>query len=104
MDKDDILAKSRKEQRDEGMLLAEDKGRKIGVSVFCFVFIFIILVNMLNGQPNYAPNAMFWAFLAADALPKYQFTKNKAYLVTVIAGFIASLAFLISFVIQAIGV
>lgn len=103
MDKEEILKKSRNEQRDEGMILADNKGKKIGASAFCFVFIFIILVNMLKGQPNYAPNAMFWAFLAADALPKYQFTKSKVYLVTVIAGFIASLTFLICFVIQVIG-
>lgn len=98
MNKEDILAKSRKEKNDEGMMSTENKGRRIGISAFCCVFIFIVIFNVFNGRNSYAPMAMFWAFLSAEAYPKYQFSKNKWYLVTVIAGAIAAIASLISYV------
>jgi len=63
MNKEEILTKSRNEKNDEGMILAENKGRKIGVSAFCAVFIVIVLFNMFNDKSNYAPFAMLWAFL-----------------------------------------
>ncbi len=102
MNREEILAKSRKEKTDEGMISAENRGRKIGFSVFCLIFIFITLFNLFNGQPNYGPQSMFWAFVAAEAFPKYRFTKNKAYMVTAVAGTIASVASLASFVISVI--
>lgn len=61
MDKEEILAKSRQEKKDEGMTEAENRGRRIGVMAFSAIFIFIVLFNLFNGQPNYAPMAMFWA-------------------------------------------
>lgn len=103
MDKEEILAKSRQEKKDEGMTEAENRGHRIGVMAFSAVFIFIVLFNLFNGQSNYAPMAMFWAFLSAEAYPKYRFTKQKAYLVTTIAGGVASLASLASFVLSVLG-
>lgn len=100
MNKEQILARSRAEKTDEGMQQAENRGRRIGISTFCIVFIFIVLFNLFNGQHSYAPYAMFWAFVAAEAYPKYRFTKNKAYLISTIAGFIASIASLASFVLS----
>lgn len=98
MNKEEILAKSRKEKNDEGLIAAENKGRKIGIAAFCFVFIFIVLFNFFNAQPNHAPMALFWAFFAAEAYPKYKFTSKSGYLITVIAGAVASIAFLVSHV------
>lgn len=98
MNREEILEKSRKEKSDEGLISAENKGRKIGIAAFCFVFIFIIVFNLFNAQPNYVPMALFWAFFAAEAYPKYKFTSKSGYLVTVIAGALASLAFLVSHV------
>lgn len=103
MNKDEILAKSRNEKSDEGMQQAENKGRRIGVSAFCGVFIFIVIFNLFNGQQSYAPQAMFWAFVAAEAYPKYRFTKRKEYLISTIAGCIASVAFLVNFIIETLG-
>ncbi len=103
MNREEILAKSRKERNDEGMVEAENKGRKIGLCVFCAVSAFIILFNFFNGQSSYAPMAMFWAFIAAEAYPKYTFTKQKSYLIITIAGAIAAIASLGSFVITVLG-
>ena len=100
MNREEVLAKSRKENIDEGMIEAENKGRKMGFCVFCIVFAFIVIFNFFNGQPtNYAAKTMFWAFLAVEAFPKYAFTKQKAYLIITIAGSIAAIASLGSFII-----
>ncbi|NYB75933.1 hypothetical protein HZF24_17425 [Sedimentibacter hydroxybenzoicus DSM 7310] len=92
MKKEEILAKSRKEKKDEGFIDAKRRGEKVGIGAFCVVFAFIAIFSFANGQPIHAPMAMFWAFLAAEAYPQYKFTQNKIYLVTVIAGTIACLA------------
>ncbi|MBT9777630.1 hypothetical protein GPL15_14090 [Clostridium sp. MCC353] len=99
MNKDEILAKSRAEKRDEGMEQAENKGRRIGISAFCGVFIFIVVFNLFHGQSSYVPQAMFWAFIAAESYPKYRFTNSKTYLVSTVAGTIASAASLASYII-----
>lgn len=99
MNREEILAKSRKENIDEGMIEAENKGRKMGVGVFCIVFAFIVIFNIINGQTtDRAVKAMFWAFLAVEAYPKYAFTKQKSYLFITIVGAIASIASLGTFI------
>lgn len=98
MNKEEILMRSRKE-KDEGMEYVENKGRKIGVTAFCCIFVFIVLFNMFMGKTNYAVFSMFWAFAAAEALPKYRFTGQKAFLVTTICGSVACIASLLSYVI-----
>lgn len=103
MNKEEILRKSRNEKNDEGLIIAENKGQKLGYTAFCIIFIIIVFVNLFNGKSSYAPMAMFWAFLAAEAYPKYKFTKQTTYLITTIAGSIASLAFLASFLIETLG-
>lgn len=100
MNKEQILSRSRAEKSDEGMQQAENSGRRIGVSAFCVVFIFLILFNTFKGHQSYAPFAMFWAFIAAESYPKYRFTKNKAYLISTVAGTIASAAALVSYILS----
>ncbi len=103
MDKDAILAKSRQEKNDEGMIIAENRGRKLGISVFGGFFIVITFINLFHNQPNNAPMAMFWAYIAAEAFPKYKFTKNKTYLTTSIAAFIAALVSLLHLILIYLG-
>ncbi|MGL5515091.1 MAG: DUF6442 family protein [Sporomusa sp.] len=100
MNRDEILEKSRKENVDEGLLTAQNQGRKIGSIAFCVVFIVIIVFNILNGLSTDAPLAMFWAYLAAEAYPMYKFTKNKSYIVVVIAGSLASIFSLANLVVS----
>lgn len=99
MNKEEILMRSRKE-KDEGMEYIENRGRKIGFTAFCCIFIFIVLFNLFTGQTNYAVFSMFWAFAAAEAFPKYQFTGQKTFLVTTICGSVACIASLLSYVIS----
>lgn len=102
MNKEEILHKSRSEKTDEGMIQAENKGRQIGMVAFTLVFVFIVLFNIAHGQSNHAPFAMFWAFMAAESYPKYKFTGHKAYLVTTLAGAVAAVASLASFILTTI--
>ena len=100
MEKEEILAMSRKEKNDEGFTVAEHQGRRLGVAAFSAVLIFIVLFNLFTGQTNNIPLSLCWAFVAAEAYPKYTFTKKSSYLVVVIAGSLASLAFLIAHILS----
>lgn len=86
MNKEEILTRSRKESRDEGLLEAENKGRRLGVTAFGVMFFAIVFFNLWKGIDNYSVMALFWAFMAAETYPKYKFTKKGAYLATVITG------------------
>ena len=97
MNKKEILNKSRLE-RDEGLDFAENQGRKAGYIVFTIIFVVIVLFNFFRGVSNYAVFAMFWAFIGAEAYPKYKFTGQKVYLVTTISGLTASLASLLNYI------
>ena len=100
MNKEEILAKSRLENEDEGLKEAENQGRKIGITAFALMEIVIVCFNWFAGQPNYVPFAMFWAFVAAEAYPKYRFTKKRTYLVSTITGGMAAVLFLACHVIS----
>ena len=95
MDKEEILARSRAEQIDEGMRDAEEKGRRIGIRAFCLVEVIILIFNFFTDQPTYMPMSMFWAFTAAEAYPKYRFTGKRTFLAVTITGGIASFLFLV---------
>ena len=103
MNKEEILAKSRRENLDEGKKNAEDQGRQIGIIAFIIVLIFLFIFNMCTDQPNDAPIAVFWAYVAAEAYPRYRFSKDKSLLVTTIAGGLLSIANLITYVIDVLG-
>lgn len=95
MNKDEILEKSRGANVDEGLLAAEAKGRKIGEIAFCLMFIPIVIFDTFTGQPIFGSLALFWAFFAGAAYPRYRFTGEKSYLVTTIVGGIAAVLFLV---------
>lgn len=102
MDREEILAKSRQENTDEGMIHAENRGRGYGLIAFSAVFSFIIIFNLFTVQNSNAPMAMFWAFFGAEAYSKYRFTKQTVFLISTIAGAIASVAFLANFVLTSL--
>lgn len=102
MDKNEILQKSRHSKQDEGMEFVENKGRKVGFTIFCCIFVGIVLFNAFLGNQDqavfYAVASLFWAFLAGEAYPKFKFTGNKSSLITVIASGIATIASLANFI------
>lgn len=103
MNKDEILEKSREEKNDEGLIAAENKGRKIGMIAFTIVFAFTLVFNFFNGNDIYACIAMFWAFFATETYPKYKFTKNKVYLFTTILGATACIIAIATLITKTLG-
>lgn len=95
MDKEEILKKSREQKEDEGIVFADNKGRRYGEIGFCSIFIIIMLFNFFNKQNNFIPFSMFWAYISAETFGKYRITKKKALMVTTVFAAIASVAFLI---------
>lgn len=94
MNKEEILARSRNERIDEGVIEAENRGRKLGYFIFSVVCIFILIFNFINGQKSYEIMTVIFAFLGAESYIKYLFTKQKAFLISAIAGAVATIAFL----------
>ncbi|MCI2057650.1 MAG: DUF6442 family protein [Oscillibacter sp.] len=94
MDKDEILKKSREAREDEGTVYAENRGRRYGVMGFCTVFIVILIFNLVTRQNNFVPYSMFFAYLAAEALGRYQITRQKALLTATVLGTFSSVCFL----------
>lgn len=104
MDKDEILLKSREQKEDEGAIFADNNGRRFGVIGFCAVFCILALFNLFNGQNNFAPFAMFWAYGAAEAYGKYRAAGQKVYITTTVLAAIASLGFLACHIINVLGI
>ena len=50
MEKEEVLAMSRKEKNDEGLVAAENQGRKVGFLAFCALFIVIIFFNLFSSD------------------------------------------------------
>ncbi len=94
MDREDILRRGRAEKENRGETYAADKDRRTGIIGFCTVFIVIVLFNLLTGQNNYAPFAMFWAYIAAESWKKYRAGGVKAHLWTVVFGAVGALCWL----------
>lgn len=100
MNKEEILSKSRAEENDEGLRNAENTGRKIGITAFVIVEILIVIFNWFTDQPNYVPLSILWAFTAAEAYPRYEFTGKKSLLATTIIGGLAAILFLAVYIIS----
>lgn len=98
MKKDDILAKSRNEGKDEGTVYAQNKGRGFGVAGFSLIFIFLAIFNFFNGISSHAVFSLFFGFIAMEAFGKYTVIKQKTFLVTAVAGGLAALGFLANYV------
>ncbi len=100
MDKEEILAKSRKESKDEGIEYAKNKGRGIGLMAMSAMFIALIIYNLVKGLNNYAIFALFWIYLGFESYGRYRFTKGKAELIGAAAGIITGVAFFILYIIE----
>lgn len=104
MDKDEILQKSREQKEDEGVVFADNNGRRFGVIGFCSVFIIIMLFNLFTGQNNHVPFSMFWSYSSAEAYGKYRVTQKKVYMTTTILAAVASLCSLACHIINTLGI
>ena len=102
MNKEEILAKSRKEGKDEGVAYAQDKGRRIGISAMTIMFLVIIIYNLAKGLTNNAVFALFWTYLGFESYGKYRFTKGKTELTGAVAGIFAGITFFITYLVNTV--
>lgn len=102
MNKDEILAKSRKEKNDEGLREAQNKGRRIGTAAFACMVVVILIFDLIQGRDSYSVLAVFWAYIAAQSYPLYRFTKKSSYLMSTMLGIAAALAFLAAYIISVV--
>ena len=88
MDKNEILEKSRKENqlRDEGVLHAQEKGRKWGVVGFLSlliavqIYLAVQIYQLVLGLDTNLPQAFFMGYVSCEALGEYGFRRKKSYL------------------------
>ena len=102
MTREEILAKSRQENYDEGTEDARQKGYRLGYITFLLVCIIVIVVNFLTGAESNDVMAMFSAFAAAEEWPVYRFTRKKIHLYTAILSAVAAVIYFIAFMIDAL--
>ena len=67
---------------------------------FCLLNSAVILYNLVKGLDSYLPLTLFWGYLAAEGLGKYQARRERKYLWVVVCGAIASLCFLLCYVLR----
>lgn len=105
MKKEDILAKSRQSNEDEGMEYAESQGRKIGFAAFSILFSILAILSLFFWQIGtlYAISSLFWIYFCAEGYVKFRFTKKTRYLVIIICGGIAAVYAVIAFILILIG-
>ena len=97
VDKKKILEKAQKESDDEGLQNARNKGRAWGVVAFTAVYVIITIFNFVRDNPNNVPSLFFMAYIAAESIPEFIFTKKKIFLFTSICAGIAAILNLIQY-------
>ncbi|MDO5783542.1 MAG: DUF6442 family protein [Eubacteriales bacterium] len=99
MKKEEILAKSRAEKRDEGEEYVAGKGRYYGVKAMAVMFLALFLFNLAQGQRNDIIFAMWWTYIGFEALGKYRIgSRNKLYLITAVCGILAGVLYAIDYI------
>ena len=109
MNKEEILAKSRKENDDEGFDHTNHKGNEFGLKSMCAFTIILIAFNMIfrkdtltYQEANFAVLSLFWSYVSFKQLEIYKFTQKKGSLVFFICGILVGILSLIAYVIGAV--
>lgn len=86
MNKEEILEKSRNKFQDEGKEKMLEFGLKYyELAIILLGILFVGLNYILKQPPLFDVSIAVWAFLAASNYPKWRFTKEKKYLLKMIA-------------------
>lgn len=98
MNREEILEKYRNEHEDEGDLaIAGIQGRIFEHIILWLGIFFVGFHYFMNLTPPFEVFTLVCAYLAANAYPKYKFTKKKKYLVETIIEGTAAIFFFILF-------
>ena len=99
MKKEEILAKSRAEKKDEGVEFALSKGRTYGIIGMTFMYLALLVFNWIYDQDCSTLFAMYWTYLSFELFGRYTVTKQKALFVGALLSLIAGLGFAAAYVI-----
>ena len=99
MTKEEILAKSRNEKKDEGTEYIASRGRRWGVGAMSLMFIALSVFNWANGQDNDQLLAVFWAYLSFEEYGMYKVNHERMRLIAAILGLVAAVLFAVCYVI-----
>lgn len=99
MRKEEILERSRSEQRDEGKEFVLAKGRKSGINGMVIIFCILAVYNLYNGrqETNSALIALMFGYLSCESLGIYTISKRRRDLLKVIIGAVISIYFLVNY-------
>jgi len=89
MDRNEVLERSRRANRDEGMEYAQLKGRKLGEYTLFAVLIPIALFTLFTRElvAFFSSATAMCAFAFGQGLIEYRFTKGNCHLIlTIVAG------------------
>lgn len=101
MDRNEILEKNKNATPpDEGMAFQENRARTIASTCMIGILALFVVYNLFKGLPSHSLQALLWAFIGIEAFVKYRFAKNKAFLVTAVAGILASVFSLATYIVQ----
>ena len=100
MNKNEILERSRKENKDEGVEYINQKGRALGITVMSVVFVIVILYNIFAGVSNNPVFTVFWAYLTAEAYGRYRVAPSRSLWFTVWTSGLVAVLFFINHVIR----
>lgn len=99
MTKEEILARSRNEKKDEGTEYIASRGRRWGVGAMSLMFIALSVFNWANGQDNDQLLAVFWAYLSFEAYGMYKVNHERMRLIAAILGLVVAVLFAVCYVI-----
>lgn len=93
MEKEEILAMSRAEKKDEGAEYVMDKGRRYGIAAMTMIYLALLVFNMIYHQNSYTLFAMYWIYLGFEFLGRYKVTKKSVLLCGSIASVVLGIVF-----------
>lgn len=93
MEKEEILAMSRAEKKDEGAEYVMDKGRRYGIAAMTMIYLALLVFNMIYHQNSYTLFAMYWIYVGFEFLGRYKVTKKSVLLCGSIASVVLGIVF-----------
>lgn len=102
MNKEEILAKSRAERKDEGTEYILSRGRIFGVAGMTFMYLALIIFNFVFDKDNSCLFAVYWMFLGFEYMGRYRASQKRADLITSVIGIIAGVCFAAAYVISVV--
>lgn len=103
MNKDEILRKSREQKEDEGIIHADNAGRRYGFIGLTVMFAAHVVVVLLFGGSFAVPMSLWCAFMGAECFGKYKANAQKSELFGGVVLSFAAVVYFLSYLLKMIG-